>query len=416
MDYRRLNRPCALDYFVVLICMVLIPSAVVHGLMGVDEKTVFSIFAPIVLAWTWMMSGFRIHKTVPFLVLSFTTIGAFATLVAESNSQLLMGATLSVAVVVGHQLFMTLKRPKLLRLLTWFALALLFGGVLGVLYSAAGGQPLLEVRVGYRTTQLYLTTFSFAHIGNIIRPSGIFDEPGAFVMYAAIVTMFNETLRQNHKLNLIIVVLIVFTGSLTGLAISILYFLTSNSLNFRRKGRLKVVAGLLGAFLLTLVIFPKNPITNAIDAFYSDRLVVANGRLAGDNRSNQVSDFFDVVNDDILLRGTKNISQNYEYGGRDISSNPFSITFGYGLIISLPYFSLLGWLVWTTIKHGFRNSYTSLGLIFLLLQRPYIYHMSWSILIASAVWLLYIESRNRRFRKNVATRPVMAGLMPSGCR
>lgn len=399
LDYRYLTRPRALDYFVLLICTVMIPSAVLHGLMGVDEKTVFAIFAPIVLIGTWMVSGFRTHKTVPFLVLSFSTTGAIASLVAQSNSQLLMGVTLSVAVIVGHRLYITLKRPILLRGLTWFTLALLFAGVLGVLYSAAGGQPLLEVQVGYRKTQLYLTTFSFAYIGDFIRPSGIFDEPGAFAMYAAIVTMFNDTLRHNNKLNLMIVVLIVFTGSLAGLGLAILYFLTSNSMNIRRKARLKLIAGLLGAFLIIPVLFPANPITTAVDVFYSDRLMLVDGSLAGDNRSNQVSDFFEIVNDEILLRGTKNLTRNYSHV--DQSSNPFSITFGYGLIISLPYFALLSWLVWSTIKHGFRNSYTSLGLLFLLLQRPYVYHMSWSILIASAAWLLYIESRNRRVCINV---------------
>lgn len=63
LDYRYLTRPRALDYFVLLICTVMIPSAVLHGQMGVDEKTVFAIFAPIVLIGTWMVSGFRTHKT-----------------------------------------------------------------------------------------------------------------------------------------------------------------------------------------------------------------------------------------------------------------------------------------------------------------------------------------------------------------
>lgn len=397
--YSYLRHPQAVDYFVVLICMVLIPSAVLHGLMGVDEKTVFAISAPIVLAATWMMSGLQIHKTVPFLILSFATIGVVATLVAGSDSQFLMGVTLSVAVIVGYQLYKSLTIPKLLRFLTWFTLALLVAGLIGIVYSAAGGTPLFEIQVGYRTTRLYLTTFSFASISNFIRPSGIFDEPGAFAMYAAIVTMFNDTLRQNHMLNLMIVMLIVFTGSLAGLALVILYLLTSNLMNIRRKFRLKFIVGLLIALLITLVLFPENQFTRAVDVFYSDRLTLVDGGLAGDNRSNQISDFFGIVNDEMLLRGAKNLTQDYTH--IDQSSNPFSITFGYGLIISLPYFALLSWLVLTTIKHGFRNSYTSLGLLILLLQRPYIYHMSWSILIAAVIWLLYVEGRDRRFWNNV---------------
>lgn len=398
-NFRAMNRPRVLDYFTVLICMVIIPSAVFHGLLGVDEKTVFSIFAPIVLLGTWMMTGFHTPKTAIFLVLSFATIGAFATLVAQNFSQLLMGVTLSIAFIVGHQLYICLKIPKMLRILTWFTLALQLAGMIGIIYSAAGGQPLLEIQLGYRTTKLYLTTFSFAYIGDFIRPSGIFDEPGAFAMYAIIVTMFNDTLRQNHKLNLVIILLVIFTGSLAGLVLAILYFLTSNSTYIRHKARIRLSAGLLSVYFLMLALFPANPITNTLDTFYSARLVFVDGGLAGDNRSNQISNFFDIVNDDILLYGSKNLPQKYD--DMDFSSNPFSITFGYGLIISLPYFSLLGWLIWSTIKNGFRNSYTSIGLIFLLLQRPYIYHMSWSILIASAVWLLYIDPRERWYWKKL---------------
>jgi hypothetical protein len=175
--------------------------------------------------------------------------------------------------------------------------------------------------------------------------------------------------------------------------LAILYFLTSNENYVRHKVKIGFSAVLLSLYFLLSVLFPLNPIFKILDTFYGDRLVFIDGNFVGDNRSNQISDFFNIVNNDILIYGSKNLTQKYD--GMDFSSNPFSITFGYGLIISLPYFFLLGWLAWSTIKHGFHNSYTSIGIILLLLQRPYIYHMSWSILIASVVWLLYIEYKNR---------------------
>lgn len=393
------NRIRHFDYAVVLFSMVLIPSTVVQSLLGMDEKTTFALFAPIILIASLGASRQNVHRAIPMLIFLFMLTGALAAVVASSFSQLLMGASLAVAAITGRQVFATLNNSRLLRAVSWFSFSLLVGGVIGIVYGALGGSPLLDVQVGYRTTHLYLTTFSFAFIGDFIRPSGIFDEPGSLVMYVAIVTMFNDTLRQNLKLNLVLMALMVFTGSLAGVALLSLFLVSSSAWRLGRKKGLSLLSILLFGFIIVSIVAPRNIIYAAVNTFYSDRLQIVDGRLAGDNRSNQVSDFFELVDAEMLLRGAKNSTRPYDT--EDMSSNPFSIVFGYGLIISLPYFCLLLWLVVITIKNRFHYSYTSLGLLFLLLQRPYVYNMSWSILIAAAVWLLYQVSRERRSRKGV---------------
>jgi hypothetical protein len=119
--------------------------------------------------------------------------------------------------------------------------------------------------------------------------------------------------------------------------------------------------------------------------------MVEDGRIVGDNRSNQVRDFFRLVDGDLLLRGAHGRYQDFDTV--DQSSHPFSIIFGYGLIMWVPYFILLLWLLGTTIRNRFNNAYTSIGLLLLLLQRPFLYNMSWSVLIVSVVWLLYTAAR-----------------------
>lgn len=382
-----------LDNLVVLVCLILIPSAIAHTFMGLQEKVVFAVLAPIVLFASLISSRRSVHPTIPGFIVALTLVGSLASIFSMRMSQLLMSMTLAIAVVVGRQLYLTLGRTKVLRVVTWFTLMLLVGGVVGILYVMFGGQPLMAVQVGYRTTHLYLTTFSFAFIGTIIRPSGIFDEPGSLAMYAAIVTMFNDTLRQNQKLNLAIISLLVFTGSLAGLVISALYLVSSNAMRSTKKSLVILAALLVGYFSLSVAV-PSNPISKIVETFYSDRLKLEDGRLVGDNRSNQVFEFFSLVDFDMLRHGSKYFNDRYDE--EDQSSNPFSIVYGYGLIISIPYFSLIVWLLMIAIRQGFSNSYTSIGLVALLLQRPYIYNMSWSILIASAVWLVYHSSRNRR--------------------
>lgn len=390
----RSNRPGTLDYLVVLICLMFIPSGVARGILDMGERTAFALFVPLILVASLIANRLKVHKIILPVALVLALTGTLASSLSQSLSQVLMAFTLVVAVVVGRQLYATLCKPRVLRAVSLFAFALLVGGVIGIAYSAVGGSPLMEVQVSYRTTYLYLTTFSFATIGSIIRPSGIFDEPGSFVMYVSLITMFNDTLRQNQKLNTVMVVLLVFTGSLAGVALAALYALTSNGAKAHRNKSFLILGSLLAAFMALTAIVPSNLVSLTVDTFYSSRLQVEDGRLSGDNRSTQVSEFFAIVDDDILLRGTHNATQLDE--AEDQTSNPFSIVYGYGLLISLPYFVLLLWLAGTAIRQNFRNSYSSLGLLLLLLQRPYLYNMAWSILILAAVWLVYETSRSGR--------------------
>lgn len=389
------------DYAVLLLCMVVLPAGVIHGLLGLDERAVFALVTPVVLYFYLNTCNFRVQKSIPTLALALILTGVVASIVSMSMSQLLMGTALAVAVLVGRQLFLTLSKPGALRVVSWFALTLLVGGVIGVIYAMIGGEPLLDVRVGYRTTHLYLTTFSFAFIGEVIRPSGIFDEPGAFAMYVAILTMFNDTFRQNRRLNHALVVMLIFTGALAGLVMSILYLLCSNALRMQRTKSILLVGVMFAGIGMVSFVVPSNPLAVPLDTFYSDRLRIDDGKIVGDNRSNQVADFFQVVDSEVLLKGATGRYETYDT--EDQSSNPFSIIFGYGFIMWVPYFILLLWLLATTIQSRFRNAYMSIGLFLLLLQRPYLYNMAWSVLIVATVWLCYTAARQRP-KRTISTR------------
>jgi len=359
--------------------------------MGTDEKSFFASLSPIVIIGGVLAKRSPIHKS-PFIFWILIMIGILGTIVSESNSQILMAAALVAAILVANQLCLTLVKAIALRAISWYTLGLLVGGLVGIIYAYFVKQPLLELKVGYRTSYLYLTTFSLYGADSFPRPSGVFDEPGALAMFAAMVTMFNDIMRQNRLLNLAIITLLISTGSLAALLIVLLYFLASDYTRAFRKSSFAFIAVLVSGYLVMTYTFPANPLNEAIDKLYVERLQVEDGKFVGDNRSNQVVEFFELVDEEILFRGQK-ASAKADYS-EDQSSNPFSIIFGYGLIISLPYYALLAWLAVTAFRNQFRNSYTSLGLLVLLLQRPYVYHMSWSILIASTVLLLYQSSRS----------------------
>ncbi len=391
-SWNNANRVRLLDLVVISLCIVILPSGVIQGLFGLNERDVFVLVTPIILCLFLVKQGGRIPKLIPPLALALVLTGVVASIISMSMSQLLMGTSLAVAVLVGLQLFLSLSRANVLRIVSYYTLVLLVGGLIGISYAMVGGSPLFEIEVGYRTTYLYLSTFSFAFMGDIIRPSAIFDEPGAFAMFVTIVTIFNDTLRQNRKLNNALIVLIAFTGSLFGLFTSALYLIASNAMRVQLKRNIVLVAALCAGFFIVPIVAPSNPISQTLDTFYADRFVIEDGRFVGDNRSNQVQEFFEIVDDRMLLEGVKKrgIADKISY---DQSSNPFSIIFGYGFIIWLPYAILLLWLIFVTFQNRFHNAYASIGMLLLLLQRPYLYNMSWSILIIATIWLIYNVSR-----------------------
>ena len=388
------RRLTPLDYMVILLFLVIMPSAILHSIIGIENKIIFAFLVPpIIIATVWSRRWLR-NASEGVTIFLLTMNGLLASLVADSYSQALMGVTLSASLLCGYQLMLTLRTNQALKIASWVAFALLVGGVIGIIYSFLVREPLYEIKVEYRTSYLYLTTFSIAAIGDFVRPCGIFDEPGAFAMYVAIITMFNDTMRVNRHLNVVLVSLLVFTGSLVGILLIALYFVTSNAMRAVRFASIAVLFALTVSIGVADYIFPDNPLGKAVDTFYSERFQIVDGALVGDNRSNQVAEFFELVDANIILRGQK--ASGRDYYEQDQAANPFSIVFGYGLIISLPYFLLVMWLLTITIRSGFRNSYATLGLFVLLLQRPYIYHLSWSIMIAALVWLIYSSTARRR--------------------
>ncbi len=390
MNFFKISRLNIIHYFFVLICMLLIPSAVLHSIVGANERTIFLISVPVLLFLIFLIFGTGMPIITPGLVIFLITTGFFGSVISGASSQLFMALVLAFSIFIGYKLSVLIINPRVLKILTFFLLLLLIGGIVGVLYSLAGGEPQLELQVVYRVSKLYLTTFSLSTIGDLIRPSGIFEEPGSFAMYAVIVTMYNDILGKNQKLNFLIIFMIIFTGSLAGLSMSILYFFTSNSMRSKKNKKIRLIIIFAIVFTVIVSAFSTSNSGTVFELFYSDRISIDDGKLSGDNRSNQIYEFFSLVNKDILLKGSKAIGIQNE---TDQSSNPFSIVYAYGLIISIPYYFILSYLIYVTFSKGIGRSYSSFGLFLLLLQRPYLYHMSWSILIASLIWLIYLDSK-----------------------
>ncbi len=56
---QKLSRLRLLDYAVIILGILLIPSAVFQGLLGLDERTAFALFTPIIFLAAFLTSGTR---------------------------------------------------------------------------------------------------------------------------------------------------------------------------------------------------------------------------------------------------------------------------------------------------------------------------------------------------------------------
>jgi hypothetical protein len=127
---------------------------------------------------------------------------------------------------------------------------MLIGAYLGFVYALAGGAPIFSIKnPDNRTSWLYLTTFTNARIGRIIRPSGFFDEPGALSFFICITAMLRNINKRNSKITL----LLLFTGFIT-LSLAHLVYVIFHllSMSYKKKSQIKNLLIIFTAFMTFL--------------------------------------------------------------------------------------------------------------------------------------------------------------------
>lgn len=107
-----------------------------------------------------------------------------------------------------------------------FAFILVIGGFLGLIYTLSGGQEIFSIaNEDTRLNGFYLTTFSNSYVRGTIRPSGIYDEPGALSFVICFVAAIRKLWGCDDKLTWAILILGFFTMSLAHFIFFILFVL-----------------------------------------------------------------------------------------------------------------------------------------------------------------------------------------------
>jgi hypothetical protein len=289
-------------------------------------------------------------------------------------------------------------------------LLLLIGGAIGFIYTYFfNGEPLLYINnEDTRSNGLYLTTFSNWYVRGVIRPAGIYDEPGALSFIVCFIAATRHFVGAPKKLTWSLLILGLLTLSLAHIIYTILHLAEE----FRTKGfRLKIVHWFI--LIILIIVISISPLSDALNEFVFSRFKVVDGMLQGDNRSALIINaynymswpvFFFGLDADCIVKPAICASKGYLQFG----DNPLGALVLGGIFQFLPYYSVLIILFVIAIK---KRSFIILGAMLLLLQRIEVMSFGYSLLILifllvtlkRKIYINWIEPKKRSFILNIAS-------------
>ena len=259
---------------------------------------------------------------------------------------------------------------------------LLIGGLIGFVYAFVGGDALISFpNEDGRLNGLFLTTLSNSQVIRIIRPAGIFDEPGTFSFVISMTAALRHSLRMDKRQTWTLLSMGLITFSLAHVAYMLIHLAAELTTSSARARAFAYAVVILTAASAAVAFIPSvNAIAN--DALFQ-RFVISDGNLAGDNRSallrsamNQLDwrVFWWGLDSSCITDPTVCATRGYPQFGE----NPLAPLVLYGLFNAWLYYalelSLLAMFVW-------RRNPVAVGVFLVLLQRPNVMAFGYAVLI-----------------------------------
>ena len=259
------------------------------------------------------------------------------------------------------------------------------GAWFGFIYNLVGGQSLagIELKGGNSELEFFLTTFSkkggVASVIGVIRPTAIYDEPGAFAFIICVVALLRHKIQLDKKMTWFLLIGGMITFSLS-LYIYILFYIFS-LFKIDRKS-VKILPLVIAIILIMATFLPK---LEYFDRLIIDRFKVnkATGKLVGDNRSEAMELAINYIEPKMIFWGIdklciENVFEcTYRYGR--FGDNPVYPLVSFGILLSWIYYLILLMLFIQGLRG--RSNIVYLGLLLLFLQRPYFLNLIYSFFV-----------------------------------
>ena len=277
---------------------------------------------------------------------------------------------------------------------TSLLLIVLFGAVIGAIYAYYGGVGIIRfVNPDGRLNQLYLTTLTNSQFENFIRPSGIFDEPGALSFITCFIAAIRHSMGGNKKVTWVLLLLGLITSSVAHL-IYILFHAAEEIKNSRRAvGFLKLLA-VVFCFAVFMILY--QPVNEIVTTQLLSRFSDANLGSLGQDRITTLINAIGYININSFFFGLNSncavgLADCGAIGFKGYGDNPLTLLVHWGIILAFPYYFVLSYLVVNSVRY---RNFIIFGTFLLLLQRPYVMSFGYSMLIILTVFVL-VGSRAR---------------------
>jgi hypothetical protein len=281
-------------------------------------------------------------------------------------------ANFSFLLILLMLIFFTNKHGQIfVDISTVFICLIILGAYIGVIYAFLGGRPIFNFPNGDgRINSIYLTTGTNFHIGKFIRPSGIYDEPGALSFFICSVCLLRVFFSKNDDFTFLILIFGIITSSLTHLLILIcfsIYYL------FRYRKKRSTLIYVLIFFIAGLIVIAA--FYELFDTLLFDRLRYnpSQKRISGDTRSHLFLNALKLLDARSFFWGldkTVYVDENlFHLRFPLIGNNPLTPLIKYGFFSQWYYYFALFIIFFAGLLQR-KYFFIYLSICFLFLQRP----------------------------------------------
>jgi hypothetical protein len=261
---------------------------------------------------------------------------------------------------------------------------IVIGAWIGFGYAFAGGPSHFSIiNPDQRVNDFFLTTFSNWSVGNLIRPAGIFDEPGALSFLLCLCAALRSRMNMPRRTTWALLLLGLVTTSIAHV-IYMAFHAIMDRAAFKKYSKQLMIAAALAVVAIAQVDLPD---TTESEVFLS-RFAVEDGKLGGDTRSNLFSAALEQIDVEVFLFGLDSdcvlrpdICNTRRYG--QFGETPAGMILLLGIFLALPYFVVLGAAMYRSFRE---RNLALLAISLLLLQRPYVSTFGYSLLILIVVF------------------------------
>lgn len=373
--------------WLLIIATMVAVSPLIHAYSPIKGNVVFILALNIILASSLLRKGVGKKYIIWCLVIGFS---AFISTLYWQELRLMLVPTYFVLSILIISVLDKNDIKIFVEILTWLVMMLLWGAVLGTLYAYFGGAPILDlVNPDGRLNQLYLTTLTNSQFENLIRPSGIFDEPGALSFVTCFVAALRHGLGGGKRATWILLALGFITMSVAHL-IYVLLHAVEEFKSHRRTKTVLIIVSVVAICSWMLVAFIQ-PIQDIFSALFFSRFTGDGLDTLGQDRLLTLKNAIDYLNISTFMFG---LDSDCAVGLADCVSdkgfdgygdNPLTLLVHWGWWLSFPYYLSLGYLVFNSVR---QRSFITLGILLLLFQRPYTMSYGYSMLIVLTVFVL----------------------------